>query len=59
MIPYKVVNVFSTQPAKQTVSVPVFATPSTYSLVQETGSGLPVIPLLAGAVMVIAAIVSW
>lgn len=56
MVSYKVVNLGVPQPSGQTVSVPVLPNPPPHSLVERTGSGLPVIPLVVAGIMVLGAI---
>lgn len=59
MVPYRIVNVSlgAPIPSGQTVSVPVLPNPPAHSLIERTGSGIPVLPLVVAGLMVIGAIV--
>lgn len=59
MFSFPVMNLGAPIPSGQTVMVPVLKAPPVHSLVEETGSGLPVIPLVAAGIAVVAAVLFW
>jgi hypothetical protein len=59
MVSYRIANLGLPVPSGQTVSVPVLQNPPPHSLIEQTGSGLPVLPLIIAGVMVVSAVVFW